>query len=602
MIRTYRAFAEFGRPYRRALRLGALLAMLQVIVSLAEPWPLRVVVDQVLNDSATGSVSERRSLLAMAVVALVVIVGIAGLLDYWSSRLLAASGLHIANDVRAAVYAHLQRLSLTFHGRQQVGDISSRVTGDVDKAQEMLTQTLGVIGPNVMLMVGMFTVMFTIDALFALLALALAPLIALAVHRSTVRLRITNRRVRRADGQVAAAATETLGVMELVQAFSLESDRRVLFDRMIRASLDAGLESARIQARFSPVVDIASALSIASILWIGANRVISGTMSLGVLLVFLSYLGSLYKPVKALSKLSSSVAKGVAAAERVHAILDEQPQITDRPGAYRAPRLRGEIEFDEVTFAYGGEPVLEDVSFRISSGETIALVGPTGAGKSTLASLIPRLIDPTSGAVLVDGVDLRTYSMSSVRKQIAMVLQDCVLVRGTIRENILVGRQNATDQQVERAVRLALVDEFSTRLPLGLDTSVGERGSTLSGGQRQRIAIARAILRDAPVLILDEPTAALDASSEALLMEALSNLPSGRTSILIAHRLSTVRGADRIVAMENGRVVQNGRPDDLAKVDGLFRNLMRASERGASLSSARAVTLFAERPLDLTAL
>lgn len=390
--------------------------------------------------------------------------------------------------------------------------------------------------------------------------------------------------------------------MELVQAFSLESDRRVLFDRMIRASLDAGLESARIQARFSPVVDIASALSIASILWIGANRVISGTMSLGVLLVFLSYLGSLYKPVKALSKLSSSVAKGVAAAERVHAILDEQPQITDRPGAYRAPRLRGEIEFDEVTFAYGGEPVLEDVSFRISSGETIALVGPTGAGKSTLASLIPRLIDPTSGAVLVDGVDLRTYSMSSVRKQIAMVLQDCVLVRGTIRENILVGRQNATDQQVERAVRLALVDEFSTRLPLGLDTSVGERGSTLSGGQRQRIAIARAILRDAPVLILDEPTAALDASSEALLMEALSNLPSGRTSILIAHRLSTVRGADRIVAMENGRVVQNGRPDDLAKVDGLFRNLMRASERGASLSSARAVTLFAERPLDLTAL
>jgi ATP-binding cassette, subfamily B, bacterial len=577
MIAALRNFGPYARPYRRALFLGAFLAVLEVVVRLAEPWPLRIVVDRVLSDTTGDSVSHRRAVLAASAVGFLVIVGLAAVLDYWSSRLLSASGLHLANDVRSSVFSHLQRLSLGFHGRQQVGDIASRVTSDVDRAQDMVIQALAVIGPNVALMVGMFVVMLTIDAGFALIALALSPVLVAAVHRSSVRLKQTSRRARKADGHVAAAATESLGVMELVQAFSLEADQRGLFDRMIRTSLDAGLESARLQARFSPVVDVTGALSVTVILWVGANRVMNGTMSLGVLLVFLSYLGSLYKPVKALSKLSTTLAKGAAAAERVQAVLAEQPQITDSANAYRAPRLRGSITFDHVSFSYGRELVLNDLSLHIEAGETFALVGPTGAGKSTIASLIPRLIDPTKGSVRLDGVDMRAYYISSVRRQVAMVLQDCVLLRGSLRENILVGRPAATEQELERAVRLALVDEFVERLPLGLDSPVGERGASLSGGQRQRIAIARAILRDAPVLILDEPTSALDATSEELLVAALANLPAGRTTLLIAHRLSTVRNADRLAVVEEGRVVQLGAPGALAATNGPFRELVMAS-------------------------
>ena len=581
MISALRSFLPFARPYRRALLLGALLAILEVVVNLAEPWPLRIVVDHVLSDSgAASNLSHRHAVLALCAIGLLVIVGLAAVLDYWSSRLLSAAGLHLANDVRSSVFSHLQRLSMEFHGRQQVGDIAARVTSDVDRAQDMLIQTLAVIGPNVALMIGMFIVMLSIDVGFAVIALGLSPILVLSVHRSSLRLKQTSRRARKADGQVAAAATESLGVMELVQAFSLESDQRVSFDRMIRASLDAGLESARFQARFSPVVDVTGAVSVAVILWIGANRVLDGKLSLGVLLVFLSYLGSLYKPVKALSKLSISLAKGVAAAERVQSVLAESPRICDAPNSYRAPLLHGAITFDHVSFSYGREPVLQGVNIHIESGETFALVGPTGAGKSTLASLVPRLIDPTEGSVRLDGIDIRTYFLSSVRRQIAMVLQDCVLLRGSLRENILVGKPGATDDELDRAVRLALVDEFAHRLPMGLDTKVGERGASLSGGQRQRIAIARAILRDAPILILDEPTSALDATSEEILVAALSNLPAGRTTLLIAHRLSTVRNADRLAVLQQGRVAQLGVPSGLAAVDGPFRDLVIAS--GAS--------------------
>ncbi len=589
MIKTLRKFAPFARPYRRALALGALLAVLEVAVSLAEPWPLRTVVDSVLSSNATNSAADKRMILLLSALALLGIVGLAATLDYWASRLLAAAGLHLANDVRTMTFAHLQRLSLGFHGRQQVGDISSRVTSDVDRAQDMLIQTLAVIGPNSALMIGMFVVMLTIDWAFALIALALTPFLIFAVYRSTVQLKQSSRRARKADGRVAAAATENLGAIELVQAFSLERAQRDMFGRLMSNSLEEGLTSARLQARFSPIVDMTGAASFAIILWVGANRVMSGQLTLGVLLVFLTYLGSLYKPVKALSKLSTGLAKGAAAAERVSAILEEEPQIADRPDAYRAPKLRGAIAFDHVSFSHGREDVLRDISFDIKSGETFALVGPTGAGKSTIAALIPRLIEPVTGCVRLDGVDMRAYTLASVRQQVAMVLQDCVLLRGTLRDNILVGRPGATDAELDRAIRLSLVDEFAARLPEGLLTPVGERGASLSGGQRQRIAIARAILRDAPILILDEPTSALDSLSEQLLVEALANLPADRTTLLIAHRLSTVRDADRLGVLKGGQIIQCGSPSLLSRVDGPFRDMIRASSEPVALGHRTAL-------------
>jgi ATP-binding cassette, subfamily B, bacterial len=564
------------RRYWPALVIGSLLAVLQVLTKLAEPWPLGWLVDNALTGTTHGAASIRSDLV-IAVGSLAGIVAIGALFDYWSTRLLSSAGLHIANDMRGRAFTHLHRLSLGYHKQHQVGDLSSRVTSDVDNTQDMLVQLLANLFPNLLLVVGMFVVMLTVDPYLTLLSLMTTPLLGLAVHRSKRTLRQASRRVRKADGAVASLTTESLGAIGLVQAFTLERHQSGHFAELSTDSLTAGVEAVRLQARFGPMVDAAGLLSVLIVLWVGANRVASGQMKLGVLLIFLTYVGSLYKPVKALSKLTTIFTKGMAAAERIDDVLTTEPAIHDQPGAITAPPFTGHIRFNDVTFSYGREPVLCDVSFDINAGETVALVGPTGAGKSTLASLVPRLIEPTTGQVLIDGRDIRGYSVASLRNQVSMVLQDTVLLRGTIRDNIACGKPGAAWSAVERAAKLALVDEFTDRLPDGLDTRVAERGVDLSGGQRQRIAIARAILRDAPILILDEPTSALDTESEELIVTALDNLPKSRTMLIIAHRLSTVRRADRIVVLDGGVIVEEGVHDALMRQGGLYSRLHRRS-------------------------
>ncbi len=571
MIGVWKTMWPQLRRYRRALGVGSVLAVAEVLVSLAQPWPLKVVVDDVLVRG--GSHYGSQWYVAVAIGVLLTLVVATGLLDYWSTRLLAAAGLHLGNDLRATVFSHLQRLSLRFHGDQQVGDLSARVTGDADRTQDMVVQTLAVLLPNALLVIGMFVVMAMIDPWFTLLAFVASPVLALTIYRSTTELKNASRRARKADGAVAAAATESLSAVHLVQAFSLEHRQAAQFGALAASSMSAGLESARLQARFSPIVDAAGAVSTAIVLWFGAQRVISGRLSLGVLLVFLSYLGSLYKPIKAIAKLSTVTTKGVAAAERVFEVLSTTPQIVERPGAPHLPRATGRVDFVGVRFAYGSSVVLDGIDLAVQPGERLAVVGPTGAGKSTLVSLVPRLADPQAGAVTIDGVDLRSASLASVRAQVSMVLQDSVLLRGTLRDNVAAGRPGASNAEIDRAVRLALVDEFASRLPDGLDTMVGERGATLSGGQRQRVAIARAILRDTPILILDEPTSALDAETEEHIAAAFANLPTDRTTFVIAHRLSTVRSADRIVVLEGGRIVEQGSHGELLALRGRYRRL-----------------------------
>jgi ATP-binding cassette subfamily B protein len=563
-------FRGYLRPHARALALGAAATLATVGLGLAQPWPLTAVVDGVLVPGRSGGDAVLR--LTVAVGALVGLVGLSSVAGYWGSRLLAGAGLQVAADIRLDVLARLQRLSLGFHGTHRVGDLTARVTSDVAALQELMVQLLSGLLPNLLLVAGMFAVMLVIDPAFTALAVLAIPLLVLATHRSRRRLRLAARRVRKADGAVASAATEDLAAIHLVQVFTMEDDRLARFGGLSRESLLAGLDAVRLQSRFGPLVELAGVVSTASVLWFGAWRVLEGRLSLGVLLVFLTYLGSLYKPIRALSKLSTVMTKGMAAAERIQDVLAAPIEITDRPGA-RARTLAGRVEFRSVSFSYGREPVLQDLSLVIEPGQDVALVGPTGAGKSTVAALIPRLMDVDGGGVLVDGVDVRRHRLDALRGQIATVLQDSALLDGSLRDNIRCGDARATDHDIRRAARLALVDEFAARLPDGLDTHIGERGANLSGGQRQRVAIARAILRDAPIIILDEPTSALDPVSEELLLAALANLPSGRTRLVIAHRLSTVRSADRILVLDRGRLVESGRHDDLVAGDGLYRRL-----------------------------
>jgi len=585
MIGSIRRIRPYAAPYRRALLLGAGLTLIGVVLSLALPWPLKWVVDGVLGPDPRARPEDPQLILILAVLSLVGLVVLSSIVSYWAARLLSAAGLQIANDLRVAVLSRLNRQSLRFHGKHRVGDLTARVTSDVGYTQDMLVQILSTLLPSLLLVLGMFVVMLVLDPVFTLLALLATPLLAWAIHRSRLQLRTAARRVRKADGDLASAATENLSAIHLVQAFTLESDRLHRFCGLSGVSLDAGLESVRLQSRFGPLVELSSVASTAVVLWYGALQVLNGALSIGVLLVFLSYLGSLYKPVKSLSKLSQVVTKGAAAAERIIEVMDAPLDIVDRPGAV-SRSVQGQIEFCDVGFSYGREPVLEQLTFTIETGQTVALVGPTGAGKSTIAALIPRLVDVDRGQVLIDDVDVRSHQLDSLRRQIATVLQDTVLLEGTLRENIVCGQRFATERDIRRAARLALVDEFAERLPDRLDTMIGERGTNLSGGQRQRVAIARAILRDAPITILDEPTSALDAGSEELLLRALDNLPSGRTRLVIAHRLSTVRGADLILVLEQGRIVESGTHDELLREGGLYERLTSLQAGHARLTSS----------------
>ena len=571
-MHTIRRLRPYALPYRRALAVGGVLTLAEVGLSLAQPWPLRWVVDGVLQPDQPAT--HPQLILAVSAVSLVALVLLAGFADYWATRLLAAAGLHVANDLRLSVLARLQRQSLRFHGKHRVGDLTARVTSDVAYTQDMLVQVLATLLPATALVIGMFIVMVTLDPVFTALALLSTPPLIWATRRARKELRTAARRVRKADGALASAATEDLSAIHLVQVFGLEHERLRHFAGLSETSLTAGVDSVRVQSRFGPLVEVASVFSTAAVLWFGAERVLSGHLSLGVLLVFITYLGSLYKPVKQLTKLSQVVSKGAAALERIGEVMEAPIDIVDAPGAVAIP-IRGKVEFRNVSFTYGREPVLSDLSLTIEAGQNVALVGPTGAGKSTIASLIPRLADVTAGQVLVDGIDVRRHQLAVLRGQIATVLQDTVLLDGTLRENIICGYPGARDRDVRRAARLALVDEFASRLPDGLDTHIGERGANLSGGQRQRVAIARAILRDASIVILDEPTSALDAGSEELLVAALANLPQGRTKIVIAHRLSTVRDADRIFVLEQGQIVEAGTHHQLASYGGLYAKLTR---------------------------
>jgi ATP-binding cassette, subfamily B, bacterial len=578
-----RRFWPYTRRYRPLIA-GSMLALAaEVFLRLLEPWMLALVLDHVILPRQGGSSPlpvlgslEPTTLLTVASVGLVVVIGLRALSAYLSTVGFALVGNRVLTQIRADVYRHLHRLSLSFHTRARGGDLTVRVIGDIGLLSDVVvTAALPLIG-NTLVLVGMVGVLFWMNWQLALMAMVTLPLFWLSAVSLTAKIHKVSRDQRRREGSMASTAAESLGAIHIVQALSLEETFGSSFASQNRASLKQGVKGTRLAARLERTVDLLIAVSTGIVLYFGATLVMSGDLTAGALVVFLTYLKNAFKPVRDFAKYTGRLAKATAAGERILEVFEREPEIRDHPDAVVAPRLCGRVRFDDVTFGYDpGRAVLEHVDIEAGPGERVALVGSSGSGKSTLVNLLLRLYEPQAGRVLVDGRDLREYTLESLRSQVAVVLQDTVLFAASVRENIAYGNPEAPPEEVEKAALLANAHDFIQAMPDGYDTVVGERGVTLSGGQRQRIAIARAAIRRAPVLILDEPTTGLDDKNARQVTDALENLATGSTTFLVTHDLRQVARADHIVYLEGGRVVERGSHESLLRSGGRYASLVR---------------------------
>jgi len=579
------------RPHWATLSLAFLAVLGEALADVLQPWPIKIVIDNVVYGrtlsgwpgrvvaAVAGRSTEITINAAVIAVLLIAVIGAVG--SYWEKYLTTSVSQWVGHDLRRQLYQQIQRLSLAEHGETHKGDLLSRMTSDIGAIQDFINSALLGIAVNVLTLAGMMGVMFYYNWRFTLLALSVAPALFAVVYVYTPRIKKASRAVKKKEGELLSNVAEVLSSIHVVQAFARENyeDRR--FDWESRQNVEAGLAARSTKAKLSPIVEVIVALGTCLVLGYGARLAVSGRMSAGVLVAFLLYLGKMYKPMRDLSKMSDTVTKASVGYERVQELLQAESRIRDKPDARPAPRFTGLIEFDRVSFSYDRDSAaLSEVSVRIEPGQVAALVGPSGAGKSTMASLIPRFYDPVSGSVRIDGADVRDYTLKSLRDQISFVLQDTLLFRATIWENIAYGRPDADPEDTVRAATLANAHEFIMALPHGYATMVGDRGLSLSGGQRQRIAIARAIVRDTPILVLDEPTAGLDAASEQAVVEALDRLMAGRTSIVIAHHLNAIRHADVIFVVKGSEIVEHGTHESLLARGGLYAELYAIQAAG----------------------
>jgi ABC-type multidrug transport system fused ATPase/permease subunit len=581
-----RLVLDLLRPYKGWLTIVFIAMLVEIAMSLAAPWPLKLVLDDALGNHKlpdwlawAHNYGISRNTLGVAIFAglsTLLIAVFAAIATYIDNYYTTSVGQWVANDLRVRIYDHLHRLSLHFYDSAKTGTLMSTITSDVATVQGFASaSTLG-IAVDLLTIVFMLGLMFWLDWDFTLIAVAVTPFLLLFVMRFKKAVKEVTRIVRVKQSEIVAVVQEGLGSVRAVQAFGREDLEEAHMEAASHATVEAALKARQVKSLLSPVVSVVVAFCAAIVLYKGTSLIVAGTMTVGALTVYLAYLNKFFKPVKDLAGMTTAIAQTTVALERIQKILSADDIIPEHPDASDPGRVKGEITFENVAFGYGDDaPVLTDISFKISPGQVVGVVGPTGSGKSTVLSLIPRFYDTKAGRILIDGIPVDTFKLAALRSQVGFVLQETVLFRGTIRENIAYGRPGATEEEIIAAAKLANADEFIVRMPHGYDSVVGERGDTLSGGQRQRIGIARAVIRDSPIMILDEPTAALDTESEHLVIEGLERLMKGRTVIMIAHRLSTLRDADKIIVVKDGVVAEEGTNDALIALGGVYAELHR---------------------------
>ena len=569
----YKRILNYIKPYLHVLAAALLCTMLAAAGNLYLPWIFRDMVDKVLSDKDAF-------MLNMIAASIVVIFLLRGIFLYGQNYLMSWVGQHVIIDIRSEVFRKLQRLSMSFYDKNKTGTIMSYVTNDVSALQgAMVDNTVELVTESIIL-VGSVLAMIYLDWKLTLFTILTFPIVLYFMNFFGKKIRRSGGQIQEATADITSVLQESVASARVVKSFVREKYEIARFDKENAANLAANLKNARYMATLTPTIEFVAALGVTLILWYGGNNVIAGETTAGSLVAFLAYAVNISNPIKRITRTSGHIQKALAAAQRVFDVLDLPEEVQDLPDAGALPAVTGSVAFEHVTFSYNtGDEIIHDLSFTVKPGQAVGLVGPSGAGKSTIASLLPRFYDCDSGIIRIDGTDIRHVTLDSLRNQVGIVPQETILFNGSVYDNILYGRLDATKEEIEAAAKAANAHEFIMKLPQGYETMLGDRGVNISGGQRQRIAIARAILKDPRILILDEATSALDTESERIVQEALNRLMVGRTSIIIAHRLSTIKNADRILVMDKGRLAEDGNHEELMEKNGLYAHLYQIQYR-----------------------